>query len=89
MVLYVSQKLRLLEDKTDTVYAVRGVDPISKRFWLCVIDPDYDGYDGDLIVSAGVTPETLRVHVKDDRSSLPNQLTIDLIALPSPPVYLG
>lgn len=71
------QLLTFLEDKTVTEYVVRGVDPVSDRMWVCVTDKFYDGYDGDLIVSA--KDGQLIVRQQDERASLPRLLTPVLI----------
>ncbi len=75
----VGQRIRIAEDKTDTIYVVRGTDPVSGRIWLCVDDLRYEGYDGDLIVlPKTVWPKTelFNVVLADGRSALPTTISV-------------
>lgn len=47
----VGQIYSILGGQENIEYAVRGIDPVSNRIWLCVTELEYDGYSGDLIVS--------------------------------------
>jgi len=72
----VGQRVVLFEDQTKTVYVVAGVRP-NRGYWLTVEDDQYDGYDGDLIL----TPESgqtnrFRCVLRDTRSALPICVTV-------------
>ena len=71
----INQRYTFAEDSTNTIYVCRGVDPISQRVWLCVEEVEYDGYDGDVILSP-VTGMTYHVVLDDHRSLLPSTLTL-------------
>lgn len=70
------------EDKTRTQYAVRGRDPISGRIWLATTENEYDGYDGDLILTpaqdmvCGDVLNSYIVVLADDRTSLPRKVKL-------------
>lgn len=50
-------------------YEISGVDHMG-RVWLSHKEPDYDGYDADLIVSPELGEDGHRdVHLSDERSS--------------------
>lgn len=62
-------------DETSTVYVVRGIDPVSQRVWLCVTELEYDGYNGDVIVSPKADG-TNDVVLADDRWNLGHNIKL-------------
>lgn len=70
------------EDKTHTQYAIRGRDPISGRFWLATTEDEYEGYDGDLILTPAHddvlqgNTNSYKVVLADSRTSLPRKVKL-------------
>lgn len=77
--LTVGMAVKVEGDKEDNTYVVRGHDPVSSRWWLAVNDQEYDGYNGDLIISPE-GDEKMWVTLCDERCNLRGRGPITLRA---------
>ncbi len=69
------QRVRIKGDSEDNVYAVRGIDPVSGRVWICVEQGDFAGYDGGVIL-APRNDGTFGLALSDARSSLSHHVEL-------------
>ena len=76
--LQIGALVRVVGDPERNQYMVCGRDEASGRIWLAATDPEYDGYNGDLILAEGAEG-TYLVALADSRCSLtgPLELQVD------------
>jgi hypothetical protein len=77
MKLELGQIVRIKGDEDDNDYKVCGSDPTCNRFWLCVTNEEYDGYDGDLIVE--VQGDKAVIVLCDSRCSFSHELRLTVV----------
>lgn len=76
--LKVGDHVKIDKDTENNTYRVSGHDRTSCRFWLCITNPFYDGYNGDLIITH-LGDRLYSVVLTDDRASIRG--TIELTVL--------
>ena len=72
--LQLNQIVRIEGDEENNEYKVCGSDPTCGRFWLCAVDEEYDGYNGDLIVE--VHHGRVEIVLCDSRCSLSHRIRL-------------
>lgn len=75
--LQLHQIVRIEGDEENNEYKVCGSDPTCGRFWLCAVDEEYDGYNGDLIVE--INGDKAYVILSDSRCSLSHELRLVVV----------
>ena len=75
MELSLGQLVKIDGDKENNTYAVRGYDPVSKRYWLANDDETYEGNDGDLLV-VHTHGNQFQVVLADSRTAHGNQINL-------------
>lgn len=74
MKLQVGLSVKIEGDRENNIYVVRGFDPVANRYWLSVNEANYEGYNGDLIVTESY--DGMVATMRDSRCSLPHKLVL-------------